>query len=416
MNILIIGNGAAANQAAESIRKYNRACGITMFAKEIYPEYSACALPDILAGWCTLEKTFLKTYADYEHMQIQTCFGMEVQHIDVKNRSLTAADEVYPYDKLIIAAGSRPVIPAVNGSDLNGNFVVKTINDIEKIIAYQPSRAAVVGAGNIGVETASALKNRGCEVYLLEMQDRVMPLLFDKKPADMIQDMLEKEGINVFTGEKVTGIEGVNRVEGLFTDKRDIRCDTIIWAAGVRQNVELARNAGLKIGSLGGIEVNRHMQCSEPGFFACGDCVQSFHIFTGNPSLSLLWSSAKIQAEVAAANSLGYSSEYQGNCSVVIEEVAGVPCVSMGLTLKDLDSYDVKVIEKAGHDFYYRLLIVDDRIAGFQSIGRCEGAGALFTMIKKKTALREVREALQCQKLIPNLAWYIDVGEYIMDI
>ncbi len=413
MRVIIIGNGAAGNQAAASIRKHSSECEIVMFARESFLEYSACALPDVLAGWIPLDKTFLKTSIDYERLQIKTCFAQEVNNIDINKQCLQAGNEKYYWDRLIIATGSQPIIPAIDGSQLQGNFVVKTPQDIERIIEHKPSRAVVVGAGNIGVETAGALRNRGCMVYLIEMQDRIMPLLYDQKPADIIQTMLEQEDIRVFTGERVTGIEGEPGVERLFTDQQEIECDTVIWAAGVRQNVELARQAGLKIGGLGGIEVDKYMQCSEPGVFACGDCVQSPHVFTGKPSLSLLWSSAKRQADVAAANCMEQVDEYEGNCSVVIEEIRGIPCVAIGLNLHGLVGYETEVIENESKDFYYRLLAVDDRIAGFQCIGSLEGAGAIFTMIKKGTTLEQARKVLHNKDSITNMAWYLDSSRYL---
>ncbi len=413
MRVLIIGNGAAGNQAAACIRKHSSECEIVMFARESFPEYSACALPDVLAGWIPLDKTFLKTSLDYEQLQIKTCFGQEVNNVDINKQCLEAGDKKYYYDRLIMATGSQPIIPKIDGSQLNGNFVVKTPQDIERIIDHKPTRAVIVGAGNIGVETASALRNRGCIVYLIEMQDRIMPLLYDKKPADIIQTMLEQEDIRVFTGERVTGVAGEQQVERLLTDQQEIECDTVIWAAGVRQNVELARKAGLKIGGLGGIEVNKYMQCSEPGVFACGDCVQSPHVYTGKPSLSLLWSSAKRQADVAAANCMGKLDEYEGNCSVVIEEIMGIPCVAIGLNLHGLAGYETEVIEHESEDLYYRLLAVDDRVAGFQCVGSLEGTGSIFTMIKKGTPLSEARKLLHNKGSISTMAWYMDSSRYI---
>ncbi|KUG03065.1 nadh oxidase of the flavin-dependent disulfide reductase family [hydrocarbon metagenome] len=413
MRVVIVGNGAAGNQAAASIRKYSSECEIIMFAREPFPEYSACALPDVLAGWIPLDKTYLKTWADYEEQQIKTCFGREVESIDINNQTLEAGGETYHYDRLIMASGSRPIIPAIDGTHLKGNFVVKTPHDIELIIQHKPGRAVVVGAGNIGIETAAALRHRGCEVSIIEMQDRIMPLLYDQKPAGRIQTLLEQENIQVFIGERVTEVVGGQQVERLLTDQQTIECDTVIWAAGVRQNNELARKAGLKIGDLGGIEVDKHMRCSHPVVLACGDCVESSHVFTGKPSLSLLWSSAKRQADVAAANCMGQTCEYEGSCSLVIEEIMGIPCIAIGLNLQGLAGYEVEVIEHESQDIYCRLLIVNDRIAGYQCIGSLDGASSIFTMIKKGTTLSEARKVLLNKNSLSDMAWYLDCSRYV---
>jgi NADH oxidase (H2O2-forming) len=410
---MIVGNGAAGNQAAASLRKYDSQCEIVMVDRESYMAYSACALPDVLAGWIPLGKTFLQQESDYSGLNIRTCFGQEVNEINLENQYLETGEEKYYYDRLILATGSKPVIPPLPGSQLPGNFVVKSPADIEQILLHKPRKVVVVGAGNIGVETAAAMNNRGCTVYLMEMQDRIMPLLYDPKPAAIIRSMLEKEGIQISTSQRATRVIGEQQVEGLLTEEQTLTCDTVIWAAGVRQNTELAQKAGLKIGSLGGIEVDKYMQTSHRWVYACGDCVQTSQVFTGKPALSLLWSSAKSQAEAAALNCLGQAVKYEGSCSLVIEEITGVPCAAIGLNLQGLQDYEVKVIEHHDADRYYRLLTVDDRIAGFQCIGSIEGAGAIFNLIRKGTTLSEVRRMLLNPQLISSMAWYIDGAKYL---
>jgi NADH oxidase (H2O2-forming) len=412
MRIVIVGNGAAGNEAAVNLRKLDSHCEIVMLARESYPAYSACALPDVLAGWIPLKQTFLLKEEDYARLKIERSFGQAVNKLDLSEKCLQTAETVYHYDRLILVTGSQPVIPAVPGSDLAGNFVVKTPGDIERILAHKPKQVVVVGAGNIGVETASALRNRGCRVSLVEMKDRIMPLLYDQKPSALIQKILE-EGIEVLTGERVSRISGDTHIKVVHTQGQDINADTVIWAAGVRQNTDIAREAGLSIGSLGGIQVDTHMQSSEAGVFACGDCVESFQVFTRKPCLSLLWSSAKRQAQVAARNCLGYLDEYEGSCSLLIEDIMGIPCVAMGLNLEALQGYEVEVIEQQDENEYFRILMVEDRIVGFQAIGKVEGSGAIFTMIKKGTPVSESRKVLLNRRLVPNLAWYIDSSQYL---
>ncbi len=413
MKILIVGKGAAGNQAAVSLRRLDSSCEIVMLAKESYPAYSACALPDVLAGWIPLKKTSLMDKEDYSCLNIQTHFGLTITQLNWAERYIKAGEQVYHYDRLILATGSQPVVPPIPGSKLPGNFVVKTPVDIEEILAHEPRQVVVVGAGNIGVETASALKNRGCKVTLIEMQDRIMPLLYDEKPAGIIKSILEEEGIEILLGERVTGISGDSHIELVHTTGQDINADTVIWAAGVRQNIDIAQAAGLSIGVLGGIQVDTQMQSSKEGVFACGDCVESFQVFTAKPCLSLLWSSAKRQAEVAARNCLGYFDQYEGSCSLVIEEIMGRSCVAMGLNLGSLGGYEVQVIEQEDDEDYFRVLMVGDRVVGFQGIGRVEGTGAIFTMIKKGTPVSEIRKVLLTRGLVPNMAWYIDSRRYL---
>lgn len=413
MRVVIIGNGAAGNQAAETIRKHNDKTELIMLSHETFPEYSACALPDCMAGWIPRSNLFLKNESDYEKQRIKTLFGRQVSYIDVQNKELSIEDKLIAYDKLILASGSRPIIPPLNGSNLEGNFVLKSVADLDRILEYRSSRVVVVGSGNIGVEVAEALEIQGSQVVLIELLERLMPRIFSNKAAAILRDSLEKHHIKVLTGEKVLEVTGAKRVEGIITDKREIPCDTIIWAVGVRQNVELALQAGIETGRLGGIKVNRHMQTNIKDVYACGDCIESFDILSGKPSLSLLWPSAKRQAEVAALNCLGREIEYEGSLNVVIEEFYDTSFVAIGLTADALKEYEVQLIEKEDSRGYYCLAVLDDRVIGLELIGDCDRVGVIMSLIKNRTAIPEVKRIISNPELLANIPWYADAGEIL---
>ncbi len=412
MKIVIIGNGAAGNEAAETIRKYDKTVEITMISDETFPQYSACALPDCISGWIPRSRLFLKNNEDYEDKHIKIEFGQTVTGIDINKNQVILEKTRISYDKLIIAAGSRAFIPPVKGTGLPGNFVVKTLSDVDRINTHKPFRAVVVGSGNIGVEAAEGLEMQGCEVTLIELMDRIMPKAFDEMPSLLLRKILEDNNIKVFTREKVLAAEGVNRVERIITDKQNIPCDTVIWAVGVRQNVELTGGTGIDIGKLGGIKVNSRMQTNHKDVYACGDCIESFDLLTGKPALSMLWPSAKRQAQVAALNCIGKQVEYEGAFNVVMEEIYDTPCVSIGLTA-DLLGCDFQVIEDKDDHFYYRVLIIDDHVVGLQSIGKCRGVGAVMALIKNKTAVSEVKRVIENGELIQKVPWFLQAGKYL---
>ena len=217
----------------------------------------------------------------------------------------------------------------------------------------------------------------------------ILPRNFDPELACYIQPLLEREGVNVFTGEQVCQIKGGDRVEAVVTSKQEIVCDTVIWAVGVRQKVELVRQAGVDFGSLGGIKVNPHMDTSIRGIWACGDCIESCDMLTGQPTLSLLWPSARRQGEVAALNCLGRAVEYEGSLDVVVEEIGGVALVSIGMTSAALAGCDVEVLEDYGEEWGFRVLVADDRIMGFQSIGVTAHVGVMTALMKKRMSISE---------------------------
>lgn len=412
-HIVIIGNGAAANSAVETIRQHDTQIPIIMVAREELPEYSACALPDYLSGWVDRQRLFIKTAEDYSRMGIQMRWGQEVSCIDPEQRLLITDQENIPYEQLILATGSRGLIPPLPGCGLQGNFAIKTVADIDALINHKPSRVLVVGSGNIGVEAAEALQSRGCQVTMVELRERIMPRIFDHEPARRIQDILSVHGIQVLTSEVVLAINGDQRVVAATTDQRSIPCDTVIWAAGVKQNVEQAQAAGIKTGILGGIQVDAYMRTNIDGIYACGDCIEAIDMLTGVPSLSLLWPSAKRQGQVAALNCLGQEVQYEGAVSLVVEDIYGTNAVSMGLTSDALPDGDTKILEGQDSRQYWRVLVQDDRIMGMQSLGINAGLGAVMGLMNNRIPLMEIKRVLADACLIRRAAWYLPARRFL---
>jgi len=133
----------------------------------------------------------------------------------------------------------------------------------------------IIGSGFIGLEAAIALKKRNWDVSVIELLDWILPRVLDEKPSLLIRSILENHGVKVFTQERVTRITGNNKGKTVVTDKREIDCDIVIGAAGMKPNIELSRQAGLKIGELGGIWTNEQMLTSVDNIYACGDCIQA---------------------------------------------------------------------------------------------------------------------------------------------
>ena len=411
MRIIIIGNGAAGNQAAQTIQNYDPEAEITILGAESVPFYSACALPDYLASWIKRDQLFLKSLLNQPQVEIR--LGQAVEDIIPDRQAVTSGGELLFYDRLVIASGSRPVLPDIPGIGLPGNFVIKSVYDIDRILAHNPKRVVVVGSGNIGIEAADALESRGCQVSIIEMMPRIMPRLFDEHPAMLIRKILEENGIEIHTGEKAREVIGKNGVEGLITDRREITCDAVIWAAGVRQNTELARAAGIETGGLGGIKVDSQMKTSQPDIYACGDCVETSDLLTGRPALCLLWSCAKAQAEVAARNCLGEKTIYPGALKLIIEEAYGKPCMAAGLLEEELDGIGLTIIEKETENTYHRILIQDERIMGIQAVGSTEAIGPLLYLMKKRMSLSEIKRIINTPLLLKNMPWMLTIDKYL---
>lgn len=405
--IVIIGNGIAGNSVISGVRTYDKNVPVTLISEEKDPLYSPCAFHKYLSGEIEERKLFLKTYEDYRDEGVEANFGQSVTDIDMNNkRVLTGKRSIY-FSKLVLATGSRAVIPPIQGVKKNGIFALKSILDARRILGYPAKKVVVIGSGPIGIEAAVALRKKGANVILVEVMDQILPRLLNKKPASIISQILEEQGIKVLIGEKVTGFSGNSSVEGLTTDKRQLECSLAVIAAGVRPTTEMAIKAGLKIGSLGGITTDNFMRTSIEGVYACGDCVESKDIFSGDSILSLLWHNARRQGWVAGCNCVGKPSKFIGSSDATTMEIFGHYVSSVGksgASFKTLEDYELT--EKTTGLEYRGLLTVNNQLVGMQLIGKSERAGLLVSKMVRKDRLDELREIVSSSKLLSMRPWH----------
>jgi len=414
MRVAVIGNGIAGFSAASTIRRVNEQCEITMIAPETTPLYSACVLPHYISGKISRDHTFVKTDKDYSRLHICTHFGVEVKEIDPHRRSLTLDDgRSLRYERLIVATGSDAI---VFGESRKGVFKLKTLSDADEIIEHDGNKAVVIGAGAIGIEIAIALHSRGYKVTIVEMMDQILPLGLDQRGADKVRGMLEERGIAVLNGERAIRTLGAEWVEGLATDKRELECDTLIWAVGMRPRVELARQAGIAIGQTGGIRVDAHMETSVPGIYACGDCVESPDILTGESYLNLFWHNANRQGAVAAHNCIGQTTDYPGSENIVNLDIFGNQVAGFGFTeeaahrFEDIPALrgtlaDLSMIEHEQDGSYYRLVVLGDRCMGGQFINITRDIGMLWGIMVKGTSIAGLLEMFANEALMDRRPW-----------
>lgn len=387
-DLVIIGNGVAGNSAALSARQTRPDMSICILGCEEHPEYSPGILPNYLAGSVEREQVFIRTKEDYQANKIQLYLGQLVEAIDPDKAVVYTDSTRIKYSQLILATGSQAIIPPVSGSSLPGNFVLKTLFDTDQIIQYPAQSAVVIGSGAIGLEAALALKKRGYEeVSLIEKEKWVLPKSLDEDTARMVEHMLEQEGVQVYTAETVESVQGKEKVQGVVTDQREIPCQIIVWAVGVRPNVSLATSMGITLGETGGIKVDPYMCTNIPQVYACGDCVESTDLFSGQQVLNLLWDAAYRQGKIAGINCAGGRIQYPGSFGVLLTYVGEAPVLSIGLTAADLGNQDYEIWERTGHHSYGRLLIKQDRLVGVQMLGTLEGAGWILSQLHTRNLI-----------------------------
>lgn len=414
----MIGNGIGGFSAASTIRSLDPQCGITIISAEPHPLYSACVLPDYISGEIPLERIFVKSKKDYRDLGIRTLLGREVKEIDAENKKVAMDHgKSISYDKLILATGSEAL---VFGEFKKGIFKLKTLKDAEKILKHKGNRPIVIGAGAIGIEIGIAFHTKGYKVTIVEMMDQILPLGLDLKGADKVKGILEEHGVEVLNGERSEKVLGRDRVKGLMTNKRELECDTVVWAVGMRPRVELAKQAGIEIGGKGGIGVNSRMETNLQDVYACGDCAESNDILTGEPYLNLFWHNANRQGVVAARNCLGLATDYLGSQNLLNVDVFGNHVAGFGFTeaalykFKDIEALkgkgsDISIIEREKDGSYYKLVILGDRCMGGQFINidlRNHGIGLIWSAIFRRMSIQELLKIFGNEEMICHRPWW----------
>ena len=392
VDLLIIGSGAAGTSAAFAARQASPAMTVMIIGKENRTEYSAPALPDYLSGELGLDKIMVRTAEEYEKAGIRLHLNDSVTRIDPEQKTAETADgSSIGYENLILATGSFPIqLRRMKGTDLPGNFVMKTVGDIDAILAYGGKNAVVVGSGAIGLEGSMALKARGYKnVTMVEALDWLSPKSLDRAMSDELTANLNSFGIEVLVGEAVQGVVGDTKVEGVVTSRRTIPCDIILWGIGMRQDTELAKNTGITLGEFGGIRVDDHMRTNIPHIYACGDCIESTDKLSGQPAMHLFWEPAQRGGIVAGRNCAGQDCVWTGSVAVFLTHKGGLSIVGFGKTEADLDPVKGCILEDRKGKIYRRLHFEDGLLCGVQMINTLEDVDLLFDVIGKNALERD---------------------------
>jgi len=411
MKVVVIGNGIAGFSAASTLRRLDHECDITVISDEDTSLYSACVLPEYIGQRISREQTFVKHREDYERLNLRLALDKRVERIEPsQKRILLHKGESYPYDKLIVATGSRAIM---FGEPKEGVFKLKSLADADSIVSHKGSKAVVVGSGAVGIEVAIALHHRGYQVSVIEGEERILPLSLDKEGAGRVTRALEAAGIEVIVGELASEVLGSKRVEALATKKCELACDTVVWAVGMRPRTQLAKEAGVALGNRGGIAVNERLETSVPDILACGDCVESIDVLTERPSLNLFWHNANRQGVIAARSCLGPTARYRGSESFLNLDVFGNHVVAFGHTEVALsrpaspggEDAAVKVIENERNGSYTRLVIQGDRCLGAQFINVKKDTGLMWSLMFRKRSIQEILGVLENQDQLERRPW-----------
>jgi NADH oxidase (H2O2-forming) len=301
-DVVIVGGSAAGIEAAITARKQYRSKKVIVVRRE-EKALVPCGIPYIMGTLGSTDKNLLPATLLGDTELIVD----EVTSIDRDAKSVTTAGgETIGYDRLILATGSRPVVPPIPGADLDNVFTIrKEIDYLEQLqqALKQAKDVVVVGGGFIGAEFADECRKIGLNVNVVELLEHCLYLNCDEDFCIRIEDKMREVGVKVNTTCRVKEIVGDKKVDYVECEKGlRFKADVVILAIGVVPNTELARDAGLKIGEQKGIWVDQYMLTSDPNIFAIGDCAEKFCFFTGKPTATRLASVATREARIAGAN------------------------------------------------------------------------------------------------------------------
>ncbi len=350
MRLVVIGGVAAGMSAAARARRLDPSLEIVVLERGPHVSWAACGLPFYLSGRVkAIEDLILHTpeeFARRRNISVRT--GVEVTALQPARRQVVlAGGERLGYDRLVIATGARPE-RGIAGANLPQVFTLHTLEDGRRLRDYieqrKPRRAAVIGAGYIGLEVADALAERGLAVTVLEAGPDVLGRQ-DRELTRQLAAHLEQHGIELRLN---TVVEDIAR-DAL----EAARAEFVVLAAGVRPNVEPAAEAGVELGRSGAIRVNERMETNLAGVYAAGDCAETVHLVTGSPVYLPLGTTANKMGRIAGANAAGARERFPGITGTQIVEVRGLAIGMTGLS--------VAQARKEGFDAVSARITAEDR-------------------------------------------------------
>lgn len=380
MRYVIIGNSAGAIGCVEGIRHLDGAGEITLVSKEREHTYSRPLISYLLCGKTDEERMRYRPADFYEKMDCQTRLGISAVEIDRVQKQVVLEDgEKLPYDKLLIATGSRPFTPPIKGlSSVRSAYTFMTLEDAKALRAVlrRDRRVLVLGAGLIGLKCVEGIAGKVAAIDVVDMADRILPSILDAQGAQMVQWHIEEAGdIRFHLGKSVASFEG-NRA--ILTDGEELAFDILVMAVGVRPNVGLAKSCGLAVER--GILTDSRCGTDDPDIFAAGDCTQSLDVTTGQSRILALLPNAYMQGECAGINMAGGQAAYDKAIAMNAIGFFGLHMVTAG-------SYDGQEDLQIDESLYKKLFIKEGRLNGYIIIGDVRRAGIYTALIRNQTLL-----------------------------
>ena len=389
--LVVVGNGMAGMRTVAELLKLDPTrYDITIFGAEPYVNYDRIMLSSVLAGEKSVDEIEINSREWYEAHDITLHAGDAVVEIDAQARSVTsAAGVVARYDRLLLATGSRPLVPPIPGLNLPGVCTFRDIKDVDTMIAAAATqrRAVVIGGGLLGLEAAWGLKRRGMEVAVVHLMPTLMERQLDVPAGRLLQRDLTERGLNFFTDGQTEIVTGTDRVTGVkLADGREVPADLVVVAIGIRPDVALAKAAGVEVNR--GIMVGENMSTSDANIFAVGECVEHRGQCFG--LVAPLWDQAKVAAHHLAG---GDALIFAPQASATKLKITGIDLYSAGLLNAGEDEEEI-VLNDARRGAYRKLVLRGGKLVGIVLYGDVADGPWYYEKLRKGEDVSEIADRM----------------------
>jgi nitrite reductase (NADH) large subunit len=390
--LVVVGNGMAGMRMVEELlRRAPGRFAITVFGAEPHTNYNRIQLSAVLAGEKALDEIVINPRGWYDANGIALVAGDPVVAIDrVARRVVSAAGRSAPYDRLLLATGSKPVMPPIPGVELPGVCAFRDIADVETMIAAAAGggRAVVIGGGLLGLEAAWGLRRRGMAVSGVHLMPSLMERQLDPMAGELLQRDLDRRGIDFITRGQSEAILGNGRVGGVrLADGRVLAADLVVLAVGIRPNVELARRAGLAVDR--GIVVGDDLRTSDPAVSAIGECIEHGGQIFG--LVDPIWEQARICAAQLAGDEC---ARYATPPLAARLKITGIDVFSAGaLAAADAADDEITFLD-ATRGIYKKMVLRGDRLIGAVLYGDAADGAWYVDLMRNGAAVEALRDQL----------------------
>jgi nitrite reductase (NADH) large subunit len=388
--LIIVGNGMAAARLVDELTQVAQGrYAIAVIGDEPRLAYNRVLLSSVLAGETASHEIELRPAEWWRDRGVTLKYGCVATEIDVGRRELKIEnEESIAFSRLVLATGSTALRLNVPGTDLAGVHTFRDSRDVDLLLtlAAQKKRVVVVGGGLLGLEAAYGLAKAGARVTLIHLMDRLMERQLDGPAAALLKLLVERKGIEILLDANTARLHGEGRVESVeLTDGRRIDTEAVIFAAGIRPNIRLAKDGGIPVNR--GIVVDDHLATGAPGIFALGECAEHRGTCYG------LVEPAYEQARVLARHLAGRAAAYEGSVVATNLKVSGVNVFSAG-DFAGTDGSETIVLNDVRHATYKKLVIADGRLTGAVLVGDVADALWYLELIRGREPIAGIRDRM----------------------